>query len=120
MTMGPLRGAAGKSLAETLVDGVRLGLALLAPGGEIRLANPAAEELLGYGRGELTGRTLADLYGPEARRAGAAEGALMAARRDGRVEDEGPRARRDGSSVRASFVLTALAPGEAPDAAAFI
>jgi PAS domain S-box-containing protein len=101
---------AGRSLAEALLDGVRLGLALLAPTGEIRLANRAAEDLLGYGRGELAGRTLADLYLPEDRRAGAPDRALAAARRDGRSEDEGLRARRDGSSVRATLVLTALPP----------
>jgi PAS domain S-box-containing protein len=109
MTMGPPSGVAGQSLAEALLDGVRLGLALLAPTGEIRLANPAAEDLLGYGRGELAGRTLADLYLPEDRRAGAPDRALAAARRDGRWEEEGLRARRDGSPVRATFVLTALA-----------
>jgi len=121
MTMGSLSGRPGATLAEVLLDGVRLGLALLAPGGEIRLANPAAEDLLAYGRGELAGHSLADLYLPEDRRAGAADRALAAARRDGRVEDEGARARGDGSSVRAAFVLTALpSSGGAPDAPAFI
>ena len=121
MTMGSLSGAPGKSLAEVLLDGVRLGLVLLAPNGEIRLANPAAEDLLAYGRGELAGHTLADLYLPEDRRAEMADRALAAARRDGRAEDEGPRARGDGSSVRATFVLTVVpSAGGAPDAPAFI
>ena len=52
------------------------------------IANTAAERLLGYARGEMAGRTLADLYPPEDGRAAAAR-AMDAARKEARVEDEG-------------------------------
>src|SRR6185503_2310888 len=108
MTMGSHTAGAEARLAQRLLDGVRLGLALLAPSGEIRLANRAAEALLGYGAGELAGRALADLYEASDREAGAPERALAAARHEGQAEDEGARVRRDGSTVRAGFVLTLL------------
>ena len=114
MTLGSHTGAAEEGLARRLIDALPLGLALLAPTGAIRLANRAAEALLGYGAGELTGRTLADLYEPAEREEGAPERALAAARADGRVEEEGARRRLDGSTVRAGFVLTLLP--SAPDA----
>jgi PAS domain S-box-containing protein len=108
MTTGSHTGAAAEGPARRLLDGLSLGLMLLEPTGEIRLANRAAEALLGYGAGELAGRALADLYEPPDRAAGAPERALAAARRDGQAEDEGTRVRRDGSTVRAGFVLTVL------------
>jgi PAS domain S-box-containing protein len=116
MTKGSGIGAVEESLAHRLLDGVGRGLALLDSAGGIRLANPAAEGLLGYGPGELAGCALADLYPAEERRAGAPERALAAARRDGRVEDEGWRVRRDGSRVRAGLVVAFLPPS-AGDAA---
>ena len=105
MTTGSHTGAE-PGLALRLLDGLPLGLALLEPGGAIRLANRAAATLLGYGSGELTGLALADLYEPRDREAGEPERALAAALRYGRFEDEGTRVRRDGSTVRAAFVLT--------------
>jgi PAS domain S-box-containing protein len=109
MTTRPGSGATAAGLADQLLAGVRRGLALLDESGGIRLANRAAEELFGYGPGQLSGRTLADLYPPEDRGRGAAQGLLAGARRDGRIEDEGWRLRRDGTRVRAGFVV-ALAP----------
>jgi PAS domain S-box-containing protein len=106
MTTGPR--TVEEALAQRLVDGLELGLALLEPTGEIRLANRAAEAFLGYGAGELAGRALADLYDASERAAGAPARALAAAGRDGRVEDAGVRVKRDGSTVRAGFVLTRL------------
>ena len=117
MTTGPGSGAAAAGLADQLLAGVSLGLALLDQSGGIRLANRAAEELLGYGPGQLVGRTLADLYPPQDRGRGAPQAVLAGARRDGRIEDEGWRVRRDGSRLRASFVValvpSAGLPGEA-------
>jgi PAS domain S-box-containing protein len=106
MTTGPR--TAEEELAQRLLDGLELGLALLEPTGEIRLANRAAEAFFGYGAGELAGRALADLYEPPDRAAGAPARALAAACRDGRVQDDGPRVRRDGSIVHFGFVLTRL------------
>jgi len=115
MTTGSHTAGAEARLAQRLLDGVPLGLALLEPSGEIRLANRAAEAFLGYGAGELAGRALADLYEPPGREAQAPERALASARRDGRMEDDGALlARRDGSTVRGHLVLTVLP--SAPDA----
>jgi PAS domain S-box-containing protein len=111
MTMGSGVGVVDEGLAHDLLDGLRLGLALLDPAGRVRLANRAAEEFLGYGPGELAGRALADLYSAEGGGAGACERALAAARADGRVEDEGWRVRRDGSRTRAGFVISAVPAG---------
>jgi len=116
MTTGSHTAGAEAPLAQRLLDGVPLGLALLEPSGEIRLANRAAEAFLGYGAGELAGRALADLYEPPGREKQAPERALASARRDGRMEDNGALlARRDGSTVRGHLVLTLLP--SAPDAA---
>jgi PAS domain S-box-containing protein len=114
MTTGSHTGGAEAQLAQVLLDGVPRGLVLLAPNGEVRLANRAAEAFLGYGAGELAGRALADLYEPPDREAQAPERALASARRDGRMEHDGALVRRDGSTVRARLVLTLLPP--APDA----
>jgi PAS domain S-box-containing protein len=114
MTTGPGIGVEDGGLGHRLLDGIRLGLALLDERGRIRLANRAAEELLGYGPKELAGHDLAELYAPEEREDGAPERALTAARRDGRVEDEGWRVRRDGARIRACFVVGTVAAGAGP------
>ncbi len=99
-----------EGLARRLLDGVGRGLVLLDAVGRIRLANRAAEGLLGYGPGGLVGYALADLYPAEQRRTGWPERLLAAARGDGRAEDDGWRVRRDGSRVRAGFVVGLLPP----------
>jgi PAS domain S-box-containing protein len=115
MTNGSGIGAAEEGgLAHRLLDGVGLGLALLDERGRIRLANRAAEDLLGYGRQELAGHGLAELYTAEERADGAPERALSAARRDGRVEDEGWRVRRDGSRIRLCFVVITMPAPDGP------
>jgi PAS domain S-box-containing protein len=120
MTTGSRTGADEEGMAERLLDGLGRGLALLDATGGIRLANRAAEVMFGYARGELAGRTLRDLQAPDAREAGVAERALAAARRDGRVEDEGERIRGDGSRVRVRTVLAPiLAHPDAPTADGF-
>ncbi len=116
MTRGSGIGAEEEGLARRLLDGVGRGLALLDAAGRIRLANRAAEGLLGYGPGQLVGCALADLYPAEQRRAGAPERVLAAASGDGRAEDDGWRVGGDGSRVRAGFVVGLLPPG-AGDAA---
>jgi PAS domain S-box-containing protein len=104
MARGDEAGADEDRFARRLIDGVRSGLALLDGAGRIQIANRAAEELLGYGPGELAGRPLDDLYTREE----LAAGALAAALKDGRTEDEDVRPRGDGSRVRARFALGVL------------
>jgi PAS domain S-box-containing protein len=120
MTNGSGIGAADEGgLAHRLLDGVGLGLALLDERGDIRLANRAAEDFLGYAPQELAGHGLAELYAPEERQDGAPERVLDAARRDGRVEDEGWRVRRDGSRIRACFVVATIPAPDGPGAGGF-
>jgi PAS domain S-box-containing protein len=121
MTRGSGIGAEDEGLAHRLLDGVGRGLALLDAAGTMRLANRAAEGLLGYGPGELVGCALADLYPDEERRAGAPERVLAAARNDGRAEDDGWRVRGDGSRLRAGFLVALLPPraGDPPSEAGF-
>jgi PAS domain S-box-containing protein len=115
MTSGTAAGADGgrDALAQRLLDGVTVGLALLDSAGHVLLANRAAETLLGYEPGALAGHTLADLYPPGERPAAAR--ALESAR-EKRFEEEGWRVRRDGSPLRACCVLAAL-PGASGSAA---
>ena len=97
------------TLVRRLMDGMRLGLALLDAEGRIAIANRAAEALLAYGEGELAGHTLAELHVPGER--ATAERMLALAREKGRAEDEGWCLRRDGTRVRACFVVATAADG---------
>lgn len=47
-----------------IVDSMDEGLMMIEPGGRIQYANPACERYLGYGPGELDGRSLDDLLAP--------------------------------------------------------
>jgi PAS domain S-box-containing protein len=118
MTTGTGAGAGGSrdALAQRLLDGVTVGLALLDSAGHVLLANPAAEGLLGYAQGALTGRALADIYPPDEH---AAAARVLEAARAKRVEEEGWRVRGDGSPVRACCVVTALPAGSGSAAFAF-
>jgi PAS domain S-box-containing protein len=105
-------GGADPDPCRRLLDGVTFGLALLDPGALILTANGAAETLLGHGRGALAGRPLQELYTPEDGQSGASERALEAARADGRWEADEWVLRADGTRVRMSLALVALAGGK--------
>jgi PAS domain S-box-containing protein len=118
MTSGTRAGAGrdDDALARRLLDRVTRGLAMLDTTGTILFANRPAERLLGYGPGELAGRTLSDLYPPGE---GGAERTMEAARSGEVGEEETWVVRGDGSRLRACFVLTVLpaaqdGPGEPP------
>ncbi len=85
---------------------------LMGPDGEIRSWNSGAERILGYSAEEAIGKPFSILYSGEdlASRKPARE--LEAAAREGRVEDEGWRLRKDGTRFWANTVITAL---RAPD-----
>jgi PAS domain S-box-containing protein len=105
--------AAGTALSSSsdfyrlLVDSV-LDYAIFAldPSGRIISWNAGAERLKGYTRDEIVGRHFSIFYPPEDGDKPARY--LEDARRDGRVEDEGWRLRKDGSRFWASVVITAL------------
>ncbi|KTG07853.1 sensor histidine kinase [Haloferax profundi] len=76
--------------------------------GHVASWNRGAEAIKGYTTDEILGKHVRTFYTDEDRTAGVPSRLLDAARRDGRVEDEGWRVRADGSTFWASVVITAL------------
>lgn len=70
--------------------------------------NSGAERLKGYAADEIVGQHFSRFYTPEDAAAGKPERMLALAARDGRVEDEGWRVRRDGHRFWASVVISPL------------
>jgi rsbT co-antagonist protein RsbR len=76
--------------------------------GAVRSWNPGAERLRQYPAEEVLGRHIAMFYTAEDVRLGVPERELAAAARDGRLESEGWRERRDGSRFWSSSVLSTI------------
>src|SRR5258705_10063360 len=92
-----------------LVDAVQdYAIFLLSPTGCILSWNTGAQRILGYDAEEAIGREFSIFYGPEdlVNRKPMIE--LEVAGRDGRVEDEGWRIRKDGSKFWANTIITTL------------
>lgn len=81
---------------------------LLDENGIIRTWNAGAQLAKGYQAEEIIGRSISTFYTPEDRAAGRPQMLLARAVRDGRVEDEGWRVRKDGTRFWADVVITAL------------
>jgi PAS domain S-box-containing protein len=94
-----------RALVETVSD---YAIYLLDPGGRIASWNAGAERIKGYHAAEVTGRHFSLFYTPEEREAGRPGLMLAQAQREGRVEGEGWRLRKDGSRFWAEVVITAL------------
>ena len=92
-------------LVETIRD---YAIFVLDPTGHIRSWNPGAERLKGYTRSEIVGRHFSIFYPPAAIAVDKPGQELEVAARDGRVEDEGWRVRKDGTWFWANVVITAL------------
>ncbi|HEX6534684.1 MAG TPA: PAS domain-containing sensor histidine kinase [Gemmatimonadaceae bacterium] len=96
-------------LYRLLVGSVRdYAIFALDPGGHIISWNAGAERIKGYRPGEIIGRHFSVFYPPEDIAAGKPDRVLEIAAREGRVEDEGWRLRKDGTPFWASVVITAL------------
>ncbi len=96
-----------ETLLRLLVESVRdYAIFVLDPGGHIMTWNPGAERLKGWRAEEIIGRHFSTFYPPESMDKPAWE--LDVAERDGRVEDEGWRLRKDGTRFWANVVITAL------------
>jgi PAS domain S-box-containing protein len=81
-----------------LVGGVAdYAIFMLDPQGRVVSWNEGAERIKGWRREEILGEHLSRFYPPEQAATGAPARTLEAAIRDGRVEDEGWRVRKDGS-----------------------
>jgi PAS domain S-box-containing protein len=92
-----------------LVDAVQdYAIFLMSPQGHIRSWNRGAERILGYTDDEAIGNSFTIFYAEEDRAARKPQRELEIAARDGRIEDEGWRIRKDGTRFWANTVITAL------------
>lgn len=92
-----------------LVSGVAdYAIFLLESDGRVASWNLGAEKLKGYRADEVIGRSFANFYTEEDRRAGLPEAALSEADAVGRWTDEGWRVRKDGTRFWASVVITRI------------
>ncbi len=94
-----------RALVESVKD---YAIFMLSPTGHIETWNRGAELIKGYHASEIIGKRLDVFYPPEDRERGKPDYLLGLAVRDGRVEDEGWRVRKDGTRFWADVVITAL------------
>jgi len=98
-----------RSLYGLLVETVRdYAIFVLDPNGNIATWNIGAERLKGYAPSEIIGSHFSRFYPPEDIASRKPWRELEVAKRDGRVEDEGWRLRKDGTRFWANVVITAL------------
>ena len=96
-----------------LVDSVKdYAIFMLDPDGRVLTWNAGAAAIIGYSTAEVLHREFSMFFPPEDLAAGRPAQELVAALRDGRVETEGWRVRKDGSLFWASAIV---APMLAPD-----
>jgi PAS domain S-box-containing protein len=76
--------------------------------GHISSWNKGAERIKGYGVSEIIGKHFSIFYPEEDLRAGKPQWELAVAAKEGRLEDEGWRLRKDGSRFWASVIITAI------------
>lgn len=81
---------------------------LLDPSGHIATWNPGAQKLKGYTPQEIIGKHFSTFYPQKDIKARKPEIELEVAERNGHVEDEGWRVRKDGTRFWANVVITAL------------
>ncbi|WP_133648854.1 PAS domain-containing hybrid sensor histidine kinase/response regulator [Paraburkholderia flava] len=92
-----------------LVESVRdYAIFMLDPDGHVMSWNMGATHIKGYRRDEILGRHFSVFYGPEDIAAGKPQRELALAREVGRVEDEGWRVRKDGTTFWANVTITAV------------
>jgi PAS domain S-box-containing protein len=92
-----------------LIDAVEdYAIFLMSPEGEILSWNRGASRIMGYSEQEIVGRHFSTFYGPEDLEAEKPKRELEVAARDGRIEDEGWRLRKDGTRFWANTIITSL------------
>ncbi|MES2183162.1 MAG: PAS domain S-box protein [Pseudomonadota bacterium] len=92
-----------------MVEGVQdYAIYMLDPSGHIVSWNAGAQKTKGYTATEIIGQHFSVFYPEEVAASGWPAEELRLALRDGRLEDEGWRVRKDGSRFWASVVITAL------------
>ena len=92
-----------------LIEGVvDYAIFMLDPEGMITSWNAGAERIKGYRRDEILGKHMSRFYVPEDVQAGKPWEELAAARREGRIESEGWRVRKNGERFWARAVVSAV------------
>ncbi len=95
-----------------LVEGARdYAIFMLDPSGRVSIWNTGAERMKGYSAAEVIGEHFARFYPPEDVERGLPDAELQTAAREGRLESEGWRVRKDGSQFWANAIITALRDG---------
>ena len=92
-------------LVEAVTD---YAILMLDASGHVTTWNAGAERAKGYEPHEIIGKHFSVFYTAEDRAAGRPDEILEAVRRDGRIEDESWRVRKDGTRFWADVVITAL------------
>jgi len=101
--------AESTGLYQLLVESVRdYAIFALDPTGHVLSWNAGAERIKGYTRDEIIGHHFSEFYPPEDIASGKPPWELEVAAREGRLEDEGWRVRKDGTYFWANVVITAL------------
>ena len=109
MTSDRARAQNAEQQVELLIGSVKdYAIFMLDPQGVVQTWNPGAERLKQYTAGEIIGRSFSTFYPPEDVTAGKPWRLLDIARRDGRVEDEGWRVRKDGTRFWADVIISAI------------
>ena len=104
-----LRRARADERFRVIVDSVKdYAIFMLSPTGHIETWNRGAELIKGYQASEIIGKRIDVFYPPADRERGKPDYLLGLAVRDGRVEDEGWRVKKDGTLFWADVVITAL------------
>src|SRR6266446_3833771 len=85
---------------------------MLDGAGRVSTWNSGAERIKGYRAEEIVGQHFSRFYPPEAVAEGKPARLLAIAARDGRVEDQGWRVRKDGARFWAEVIITALRDSE--------
>ena len=81
---------------------------LLSAQGEVRTWNRGAGRIFGWDEADIVGRHFSTFYGEDDLAAGKPQRELETAAREGRIEDEGWRVRKDGTRFWVNTVITAL------------
>jgi PAS domain S-box-containing protein len=103
------RSRSGEERFRALVSSVKdYAIFMLDPSGRIESWNAGAEQTKGYTAEEIIGQHMSRFYTPEDLARGLPATLLEAAAREGRVESEGWRVRKDGTRFWADVVITAL------------
>ncbi|WP_227379566.1 PAS domain S-box protein [Haladaptatus halobius] len=98
-----------KERFEALISEVKdYAIFLLGPDGMVRSWNQGARQIKGYTEEEILGEHFSTFYSDEDQKAGIPQRNLAIAAKEGRVEDEGIRIRKDGTTFWANIVITAL------------